>query len=187
MTDGQRQRWQQLQAFRFDPPGTVIQFEDKLLMATGWTRHFAASAIEEYRRFLLLAATAGHKVSPPPIVDMVWHTHLLYTRNYWDDLCPNVLGFDLHHEPATGESTNREDLDVAYDRTLASYETIFGHTPPPNIWLAKPKDGLYHMVDVSRFICMRLPVWRAYLWGTWLMMFLLVIVTLGFLYFVRSR
>ena len=180
MTDSQRQRWQQLQAFEFDPPGAIIRFEDKLLSATGWTRHFAAVAIAEYRRFLLLAATAGHKVSPPPIVDQVWHLHLLYTRNYWDDLCPNVLGFHLHHEPATGAAGNAEALDDAYECTLASYATTFGHAPPADVWHARPRGSLYQVVDVSRFVCMRRERWRlvvALLWamvGTLLMTFLVL-------------
>jgi hypothetical protein len=33
-----------------------------------------------------------HIVTPSEQVDQVWHLHLTYTRSYWDEFCPNVLG-----------------------------------------------------------------------------------------------
>ncbi|MEZ6192343.1 MAG: hypothetical protein R3C45_13785 [Phycisphaerales bacterium] len=48
--------------------------------------------VNEYRRFCYLAIAAGHTVTPSDEVDQAWHLHLLYTRDYWEDFCPNVLG-----------------------------------------------------------------------------------------------
>jgi hypothetical protein len=154
-------RWQQLESFAFDAPDAVFTFEDKLIRETGWTRAFAQRAIAEYRRFLLLAAEAGHAVSPSPAVDHVWHLHLLCTRSYWDELCPKILGFDFHHEPATGAAGNRAKLDEAYARTLASYRAIFGEDPPPDLWPAQPQAIRSQRVDLARMVVLPRAAWRA--------------------------
>ena len=154
-------RWQKLEAFAFDAPDAVITFEDKLIRETGWTRHFARRAIAEYRRFLLLAAEAGHAVSPSPAVDHVWHLHLLYTRNYWDELCPKVLGFRFHHEPASGVAGNRATLDDWYARTLASYRAMFEEDPPGDLWPAVPASIRSQRVDLSQVVVISRRLWRA--------------------------
>ncbi|HEX8322833.1 MAG TPA: hypothetical protein VF595_02865 [Tepidisphaeraceae bacterium] len=137
----------------------VVTFEDKLRQQTGWPRSRAARAIDEYRRFLLLAATAGHPVSPSPAVDEAWHLHLLYTRHYWKTLCPDVLGLDLHHEPATGEAADRTKLDDWYVRTLASYRAAFGE-PPDDLWPARPTEPAFIRIDSISSVVLPRRAWR---------------------------
>ena len=86
-----------LRAFRFESPGEP-SLVDELAQQTGWTHDRSRQVAEEYRRFLWIAGTATDLVSPSPEVDKAWHLHLLDTRSYWDELCPNVLGRPLHHE-----------------------------------------------------------------------------------------
>ena len=93
-----------LQSFPFDEPGVSRPFSARLREENGWNEGFTRRAMDEYRRFLVLAALAGHRVSPSPIVDEVWHLHLLDTRSYWNELCGKVLGFPLHHEPSRGDT-----------------------------------------------------------------------------------
>lgn len=152
MDDLQGQRWEKLKAMTPGDADALVTFEDKLIRQTGWPRPFARAAIDEYRKYLLLAATAGHPVSPSPVVDEVWHLHLLYTRHYWDVLCPDLLGFNLHHEPATGAAADRTKLDDWYAQTLASYRTIFKTAPPPDLWPAMPSSGQFLRVDAGRSI-----------------------------------
>jgi hypothetical protein len=95
MTERQVRRWEALRAMSPGEPDALVTFEDKLIRQTGWPRPYARSAIDEYRRFLFFAAEAGHPVSPSPAVGEVWHLHLLYTRHYWDVLCPQLLGMNL--------------------------------------------------------------------------------------------
>src|SRR5690242_295018 len=102
MTSQETELWQRLQAFHFDPPDARVRMIDKIAREQSWTITFTQRAVEEYRRYLLLAKVAGHPVSPSGIVDIVWHWHLLYTRSYWDDLCGQLLQMRLHHEPSTG-------------------------------------------------------------------------------------
>jgi hypothetical protein len=185
MIDAHQERWHRIRSFEFDPPGAVIHFIDKLIAETGWTRGQAEQAVEEYRRFLLLACVAGHPVSPSPTVDEVWHTHLLYTRSYWDDLCPNVLSFDFHHEPATGTPNDRSKLDDWYARTLASYRTVFQEDASPDVWPAHPVARPMDRVDPKQFVVVPRRAWRVGLVVVTLM-FLLLFVALFLVLFSKE-
>jgi uncharacterized protein (TIGR04222 family) len=153
MTSQQADLYSRLGVFSFDNKEATYTFADRLAKENGWSRAYAARAIEEYRRFLLLAATAAHPVSPLDAVDQVWHVHLLYTRSYWDDLCKHVLPAPLHHEPSTGGRAERAKFDDWYARTIESYRRTFGKAPPPDIWPApdgKAAHPRFKRVDVAR-------------------------------------
>jgi hypothetical protein len=123
-----------IQAFRLDEPGSVFPFSARLARENGWTRDHALRVIEEYRRFVYLATTAGHTVTPSVAVDEAWHLHLTYTRSYWDELCGKVLGRPLHHDPTRGGGAEGARFLDAYTRTLRSYQEAFGAAPPRDIW-----------------------------------------------------
>lgn len=125
-----------IQAFRLDEPGSVFPFSARLARENGWTRAHALRVIEEYRRFVYLAMTAGHTVTPSVAVDEAWHLHLTYTRSYWDELCGTVLGRPLHHDPTRGGAAEGARFLEAYTRTLWSYRKAFGAAPPGDIWPA---------------------------------------------------
>lgn len=157
---------QRIEAYAFDLPGSTYPFSAKLADEQAWPADFTQRAIAEYRRFLFLAVAGGHPVSPSPIVDAVWHVHLLYTHSYWRDFCPNVLGRDFHHHPSTGGD------DVAryreqYEKTLDSYERWFGEAPPADIWpreetavVASP----LAVVDRRLHWIIRKPKWLVFGW-----------------------
>src|SRR3954463_4172218 len=140
--------------FRFDPPASTYAFAERLAKENGWTRSFTERAIAEYRRFAYLAAAAGHPVSPPEVVDQVWHLHLIYTRSYWDGFCGKVLRMPLHHEPSIGGSAERTKFADWYAQTLASYRAHFGTPPPADIWPAPGATSSSHQefrrVNVAR-------------------------------------
>jgi hypothetical protein len=98
----------------------------------GWGSAFTECVAQEYRRFLILAATAGHPVTPSRAVDALWHEHLTFTRDYWERLTP-LLPAPLHHEPATGEAGDM-DFAAQYRRTLDSYARVFGEVAPADVW-----------------------------------------------------
>ena len=81
-----------------------LSFSQRLARENGWSLADARRRIDEYRRFLYLAARAGHCVTPSDSIDQVWHQHLVYTENYWVDLCGEVLPAPLHHGPTRGLS-----------------------------------------------------------------------------------
>jgi hypothetical protein len=135
--------FERLQAFAFDEPSAATPFTVRLARANGWTVARARRMVDEYRRFLWLAMRAGHKVSPSPSVDAVWHEHLCHTRSYWDGLCGRVLGRPLHHEPSRGGPGEAAKHAAMYAQTLASYRRWFGE-PPADVWPP--------VVDGARFV-----------------------------------
>jgi uncharacterized protein (TIGR04222 family) len=155
-------QWAKLESLQLDNNNAVFDFSARLSKENGWTRAFTARAIQEYKRFLLLAMHAGHPVTPAEAVDQVWHLHLVYTRSYWQDLCTNVLGRPLHHEPTAGGLDEGAKFHLQYERTLSSYRRFFGTEPPADIWHTaeecfKPK--LNRWVDVSQHWTLPKPAW----------------------------
>ena len=90
--------WAKLEALDLDG-GAALTVSKRLARDNGWTSAFAQRVVLEYKRFVYLAATCGHPVTPSDEVDQAWHLHLVYTRSYCDELCGQVLGFALHHGP----------------------------------------------------------------------------------------
>jgi hypothetical protein len=138
---GPHRLWERIQAFSFDAGPTGCPFWSRLASENGWSMGYAARAITEYRRFLYLAAAAGHPVSPSDPVDQVWHLHLLYTESYWNRLCGDILGIPLHHHPSVGGRAEREKFDGWYRNTLASYRRLFLEGPPADIWPGPDTDA----------------------------------------------
>lgn len=110
-----------------------LTFSQRLARENDWSLEDARRCIDEYRRFLFLAAEAGHPVTPSDAVDQVWHQHLVYTENYWTDLCGDVLPTPLHHGPTRGGQQQRMHFQQQYEKTLYSYRRFFGE-PPADIW-----------------------------------------------------
>ena len=125
-----RDLWLRLQQWSPDRAGAAHPLSKRLQLENGWTADFTRRAIDEYRRFAYLAMVASHTVTPSDEVDQVWHAHLLYSRDYWDDFCPRVLGRPLHHQPSDGGPDETRHYRDLYQRTLTSYERAFGEVPP---------------------------------------------------------
>lgn len=129
----QPELWNRLVALDLD--GTAaLPFSHRLARDNGWPTAFAQRVVLEYKRFVYLAATCGHPVTPSDEVDQAWHLHLVYTRSYWDELCGQVLGFALHHGPTKGGAAEGHKFQDWYAATLRSYAAAFGSAPPADIW-----------------------------------------------------
>ena len=133
-TPAQRELWARLQNFDLDEPGASLDFSRRLARENGWTHEFARRVVEQYKRFLFLAMSAGHPVTPSDEVDQAWHLHLVYTRSYWDELCAHVLRAPLHHGPTRGGAREGAKFGEWYAKTRASYARFFGEAAPPDIW-----------------------------------------------------
>ncbi|MDY3562656.1 TIGR04222 domain-containing membrane protein [Gemmata sp. JC673] len=123
-----------LLAFDIDGGAVALPFAARLAREHGWSRSYAERVIEEYKRYVFLAATAGFKVCPSEDVDAAWHLHLTYTKSYWQRLCGELIGRPLHHEPTTGGPAEGEKHLRMYAATLGAYEEAFGRPPPADVW-----------------------------------------------------
>lgn len=134
--------WEQIAAFDFDQPVAEYGFATRLGHENHWTISFTADAILEYKKFMYLAATAGGMVSPSPIVDIVWHQHLIFTQSY-DDFC-QILGKKIAHVPSTHDPKQAAVFKQAEQRTAERYENTFG-PQPPSFWKYKSMTDSFAM------------------------------------------
>ncbi len=128
-----KQLWEKLSRFSVDVKGAVYPLSARLSDEQDWTSEYTARALAEYKRFMFLAAVAGHPVTPSHVVDEVWHMHLIYTRSYWEEL-GDILGRLIHHDPGTGGKGDQSKFQAQYHRTLESYRKFFDVEPPVDIW-----------------------------------------------------
>ena len=126
--------WIRLDGYPFDLEDAGLPFSRRLARENGWSHRFALKVIHEYRKFCYLALRSGHSVTPSEEVDQVWHLHLLYSREYWENFCPNVLEDNLHHGPTKGGNQEGDKFRDWYERTLESYRLLFGQSAPKKIW-----------------------------------------------------
>jgi hypothetical protein len=63
------------------------------------TPYQAEQCFEELKTFLARAAVAGQPIEPPSRdIDQMWHTFLLFTRDY-AAFCQESFGKFIHHSP----------------------------------------------------------------------------------------
>lgn len=95
-----------------------------------WHEKKALKAIEDYKKFLLLQKKyEGKQTFVPSLkIDEVWHSHILFTKQYHED-CQNLFGRYLHHQPETekGKYTlNKAANEKAADETERLYFEEYG-------------------------------------------------------------
>jgi hypothetical protein len=67
-------------------------------------------------------------------VDDLWHTFLMFTRDY-EQFCQTVAGRFIHHVPATADSENERASQLnTFAEMLADYRQTFGEEAPAHIW-----------------------------------------------------
>lgn len=91
---------------------------------------YASNLVSEYITFLELKASTrdfqGETLSPPEVIDAVWHLHVLDTNSYKED-CENMFGEIIHHDP-----DGALDIELRQHRllnTTAAYRQRFGRCP----------------------------------------------------------
>lgn len=131
--------WSKLESFSLDNPNEALTFSQRLARENNWTASFTERVILEYKKFLFLCATSSRPVTPSDEVDQAWHLHLVYTKSYWNDLCKNILGKDIHHNPTQGGQKESDKFTDYYEATLLLYQEKFGEAPPQDIWPPTPQ------------------------------------------------
>jgi hypothetical protein len=126
--------WEAISQYQLDNPTSTLTISRRLAEENDWSLEYARRVIDEYKKFVYLAMTAGHKVTPSDEVDQVWHLHMIYTEEYWDNFCANILQKKLHHGPTKGGEQENTKYDHWYTKTKESYLRIFGTEPPADIW-----------------------------------------------------
>ncbi len=151
--------WERINSYEFDAPDTKFTFVDRVARENGWTGELAGKAIDEYKKFIYLACVSEDPVTPSDAVDQVWHLHMTYTRNYWEQFCKETLKRELHHDPTQGGEDENDKFHAWYDRTKYTYKKEFDSLPPEEIWpLAEIRfqnSENMKRIDVSSFYMIR--------------------------------
>ncbi len=134
MNDSQQALSDRISQFSFDEGTEQLTFARRLARENSWPLEYTHRVIEEYKRFMFLAVSAGHPVTPSDQIDQVWHLHLTYTRSYWGPWCQEVLRKAIHHGPTKGGTAEGQKFQEWYENTRQSYRVFFGERPPEDIW-----------------------------------------------------
>lgn len=126
--------WERIRDHAFDDGQPETTFAARLSREQRWSTVFTEAAILEYRRFIYLVAIAEESLTPSQTIDDVWHLHLCYTKNYWNELCRNVIGKPIHHSPSRGGKKEDQKYVEYYQKTRELYRHEFGEDPPPEYW-----------------------------------------------------
>jgi hypothetical protein len=101
----------------------------------GFSEAIANDHRRELMRFLALSATAvdhGRFYGMMGAIDELWHTFVIFTREY-AEFCDKVAGRFLHHVPEVEGASSTVAFDN-YLAFLADYERIYGERPAPGYW-----------------------------------------------------
>ncbi|WP_435212588.1 glycine-rich domain-containing protein [Streptomyces sp. bgisy034] len=95
-------------------------------------RSLAERIMDQALAFLTLCARSESKTSysPSPLVDIGWHTFILYTKAY-AAFCEKMGGFFIHHEPSDVPGIDYGTGNIA--RTVAAL-TAAGITVDKSLW-----------------------------------------------------
>lgn len=119
-------------------------FIERLMKENSWTRPFTQRVIDEYKKFIFMAIK--HRVAPSYEIDQVWHTHILFTKEY-QAMCDTFVGTFLHHNPTDTKHVRTIGKDE-YMATKEAYRWTFGQEPPNDIWTNWKKS---HYVYINLF------------------------------------
>lgn len=90
------------------------------------TDKYLEEGIENLKRYYtvrLLDPENNHGVSVP--VDVFWHTHVLFTRDYFD-FCDKVFGRYIHHTPIDRDDREAfEKVREIYKHTVETHHKLF--------------------------------------------------------------
>ncbi len=130
----ERGLWDRISRYDLEGIAGKTAFSTRLARANGWSFDYAKSALQEYKRFMYLICMSDKPLAPSDAVDQVWHMHLLYSQNYWEKFCPDVLERELHHIPSMGGLKEAEAHKKNYERTLDLYFKEFRMMPSIRFW-----------------------------------------------------
>ena len=119
--------WNKIQNFELGDEYSDYDFVLRLAKENYWTLDFTNKAILEYKKFMYLVAKSELMLSPSPIIDIVWHQHLIFTQSY-AQFC-HILGKFINHVPSTHKLNEEKRFAQAKKTTQQLYSQFFGNQP----------------------------------------------------------
>ncbi len=85
---------------------------------------FAKEYFIEVKKFLYLCAKTTDRLAPSAEIDKIWHTFILFTKDY-RQYCMNFLGKFIDHVPEVKKDST-EPKENCLLNTITHYEMVFG-------------------------------------------------------------
>lgn len=139
--------WGDILNFKFDIERDEYTFSTKLAFENYWTKNFTYKVILEYKKFMYIAATSDFMVVPSPIIDVVWHQHILNSKLYKE--FGDILQKEVQHVPSTGNKMDLSKLNQAKIKTREAYISLFGEIEV-DVWNYEDMLGSMHL-NKSKF------------------------------------
>ena len=80
MNDEHEALWKRIQGYSLGYRAASLGFSQRLANDNGWTDTYALRVVAEYKRFVFLAMTLNHPVTPSDQVDQAWHMQYSITK-----------------------------------------------------------------------------------------------------------
>ena len=125
------------------PPfsGAGTELASRLQRKLGISIAEAWNRVDAYTQFLALKSACldldATKLSPPPLIDRVWHEHVLDTKRY-APACLSAFGHPIHHDPNGDEDV--ESRARRREATLVALEKVYGDAYDEEIWAFPAED-----------------------------------------------
>jgi hypothetical protein len=85
----------------------------------------------ELKKFLYLCGNTSEKLAPSSEIDKIWHTFILFTKEY-REYCMHFIGKFIDHVPDLKKDLSPTSENYLLN-TVKNYESVFG-TLKNNIW-----------------------------------------------------
>eukprot|EP00112_Aurelia_sp_Birch-Aquarium-sp1_P007824 Seg1854.2 transcript_id=Seg1854.2/GoldUCD/mRNA.D3Y31 product="hypothetical protein" protein_id=Seg1854.2/GoldUCD/D3Y31 len=107
----------------------------RLVRLKKWSEEKATAGVNAYEQFLKLKAAMkdykATKLSPTPLIDEVWHLHVLDTQRYAND-CVDFCGEVIHHDVDGDKVAFKRE--IRRNATKVAYEMQYGKEPEGEMW-----------------------------------------------------
>lgn len=125
--------WDELKQYPIEIVDQVFPIYARLMRDHNWSKKYALSVIEEYKRLMFLQTVTGYNITPSEPIKRVWELHLMYTQSYWAEFCQGILGKLIHYNPSSNQVFVQQDV-ATRGHWQPIYHSYFGVYPPHQIW-----------------------------------------------------
>jgi hypothetical protein len=111
---------------------------------------FLIEAVENYHKFLKLSSTKEHSLPLVPTyqIDLMWHTHILWSSRGYHSDCISIRGEKFHHDDSLNDRASGATLDIAFQATKTLWEEAYNqdYSVDGGMYRGEPPPAYY---DVS--------------------------------------
>lgn len=110
---------------------------EKFCSEYGFEQELAKEYFIEVKKFLYLCSNTTEKLAPSAEIDKIWHTFILFTKEY-RQYCIHFLGKFIDHVPEVKKDTAPPKENYLLN-TITIYESVFGELNN-EVWQVPFKD-----------------------------------------------